>query len=226
MGALESGRFVLGRRPATAARGRGRHARAPISLVEVHTVDDGGLTPVRVDAPGLASAIDQWALGQVEELDWSAQAQLAVRLQPGGSLSRLLPHLQDRLDRRPGLRLLLQVPEPRLAEAVSAQRAVLGELVGLRVGLGVSDWTGLLDVRALVRWQVGLVELSPRWERDVLDPDGAAAVAGLVAGLRTGLGPAALVVAEEPADTASCAALLACGVEWTAPGPTTMHESA
>jgi hypothetical protein len=226
MGALESGRFVLGRRPVSPGLGRGGRTRASHSQAEVHTIDDGRLTPVRVDAPGLASAIDQWALEQVGALDWGTQGQLAVRLQPGGSLSRLRPCLQELLDRRPGLRLQLQVPEPRLAEAVSAQRAVLGELVSLGVGLGVSEWTGLIDVRALVRWHVGLVELSPRWEQDVLDPDGAAAVAGLVAGLRAGLGPSALVVAEKPENAAACSALVACGVQWTAADQATLPESA
>jgi hypothetical protein len=228
LGALESGRFVLGHRPVRASSsvtpaGRGRGA---ITLAEVHTVDDGVLSPVRVDAPGLASAIDQWALRQVGELDWGTTARLAVRLQPTGSLSRLRPTLEELLERRPELRLLLQVPEPRLAEAVSAQRAVLGELVALGVGLGVSTWTGLIDVRALVRWRIGLVELSSRWEQDVLDPDGAAAVTGLVAGLRAGLGPAALMVADQPEDARSRAALAACGVQWTAPRHASLPESA
>lgn len=227
-GALESGRFVLGRRPVLASSsvpiaGRGRGGT---TLAEVHTVDDGVLSPVRIDAPGLAVAIDQWALRQVGELDRGTPATLVVRLQPGGSLSRLRPTLEELLERRPEVQVLLQVPEPRLAEAVSAQRAVLGELIALGVGLGVSDWTGLIDVRALVRWRVGLVELSPRWEQDVRDPADAAAVTGLVAGLRAGLGPAALVVADQPEDAQSHAALAACGVEWTAARDASLPESA
>jgi hypothetical protein len=215
-GALESGRFVLGHRPVRATPGVTLAGRGVGRLAEVLTVDDGVPTPVRVDAPGLAVAIDGWALRQVGELDDGTPDQFAVRLQPGGSLSRLRPAVEDLLARRPGLRLLLQVPEPRLGEAVSAQRAVLGELVALGVALGVSDWTGVIDVRALVRWRIGLVELSSHWEQDVLDPAGFAAVTAMAAGLRAGIGPTALLVADEPDDARARSALAACGVQWTA----------
>jgi hypothetical protein len=226
MGALESGRFVLGRRPVRATPGVSLAGRGLGTLAEVHTVDDGVRTPVRVDAPGLAVAIDEWALRQVGDLEQDPSAQVAVRLQPGGSLSRLRPAVEELLAVRPGLRLLLQVPEPRLAEAVSAQRAVLGELVDRGVMLGVSEWTGQLDVRTLVRWRIGLVGLSPVWERDVLDPEGAAAVTAMVAGLRAGIGPAALPVADEPDDARSRAALAACGVQWSARRDASLPASA
>jgi hypothetical protein len=226
MGALESGRFVLGHRPVRPAPGVSLAGREAGTLAEVHTVDDGVLTPVRVDAPGLALAIDEWALRQAGELDGGTTTQVAVRLQPGGSLSRLRPAVDQLLARRPDLRLLLQVPEPRLADSVSAQRAVLGELVGLGVRLGVSDWTGLLDVRALVRWRIGLVELSARWEEDVLELGGAAAVTATVAGLRAGIGPTALLVADRPEDARSRTALAGCGVQWTARRTVSLPASA
>jgi hypothetical protein len=111
--------------------------------------------------------------------------------------------------------LVLQVPESRLEEAVSAQRAVLRDFPLLGVGLGVSAWSGAIDVRTLVRWRIEVVQLAQACQQAVLEPHGRALVAGLVAGLRAGLGPAALVVAEEPLNSAVADALSDCGVRWS-----------
>jgi hypothetical protein len=83
------------------------------------------------------------------------------------------------------------------------------------VSLGVHAWSGAIDVRTLVRCQVEVVELSPACVQEVLRPDGSALVTGLVAGLRAGLGPDALVMADEPRDGEVRRALAACGVPWT-----------
>jgi hypothetical protein len=222
--ALESGRFVLGSRPVLPLTGTpspgGRRplpgAHSPTTLLEVSTVDEGRLTPVRVSAPGLAAALDSWALEQIGVLEVDTTS-LTVRLQPGGTLGATLgDDVASLLARRPGLELVLQVPEERLAEAVAADRAVLRRLASAGVGLGVSGWSGRIDVRTLVRRRVGLVELSPQTQQEVSRPDGAALVTGLVAGLTAGLGPHVHVVADDPQETTVTSRLISCGVEWAA----------
>lgn len=220
--ALDSGRFVLNSRPvlvpgsgpAAGLRCDVPGARVRGTLVEVSTVDAGVPSPVRVDAPGLAVALDRWAVARVVDVDADV---VVVRLQPGGALVSLREEITALQRSRPETRLVLGVPEGRLDEAVSAQRAALHELAGLGVGLGVLDWTGRVDVRTLVRWRVGIVELSPDWHRDVLLPEGAAMITGLVAGLRAGLGDAAVVLIDRPDDATVASALADCGVRWTAP---------
>jgi hypothetical protein len=216
--ALSSGRFVLRSRlvvPLGAAHGDA--ATVPAVLAEVCTVDDGVASPVRVDAPGLAVALDRWALGQVQRLGTSpATRRFVLRLQPSGPLTPLgeaaAALRADRDDRE----WVLQVPEQRLEAEATAQRALVRDLPGSGIGLAVADWTGLLDVRSLVRLQVELVELSPRWGQDVLLPEGTGALAGLVAGLRAGLGSHATVIAEQPTDPRVTRALVASGVQWAA----------
>jgi hypothetical protein len=236
--ALQSGRFQLGLRPVRAlAAGSGRpdatssqsassesassesaspESASPATLVEVGTLDEGALTAVRVSAPGLATALDGWALSAAAALDIGPEPRLVIRLQPGGPLTPALgEQVAVLLGHRPDLRLVLQVPEDRLADALAAERAVLGQLTLLGVRLGVHAWSGAIDVRTLVRCLVEVVELSPACVQEVLRPDGAALVTGLVAGLRAGLGPDALVMADEPRDGAVRQALAACGVPWT-----------
>jgi hypothetical protein len=94
------------------------------------------------------------------------------------------------------------------------------------VGLSVAGWTGRLDVRTLVHWQVAIVELSAEWHRDVLLPEGAAMLAGLVAGLRAGLGEAAFVVSDRPQDVTAASALADCGVRWAAPARSSVASAA
>ncbi len=227
--ALESGRFHLGLRPVRALAGPDPSTvglpgpspgpESPVTLVEVGTHDAGVLTPVQVTAPGLATALDRWALSAAAALDVH-DVRLVVRLQPGGPLT---PALGDEvavlLGRRPDLGLVVQVPEERLAEAIAAERAVLGQLPLLGVRLGVHAWSGAIDVRTLVRCQVQVVELSQACVHEVVRPEGAALVTGLVAGLRAGLGPDALVVADEPRSAAVREALVGCGVSWSVSPP-------
>ncbi|SDF22663.1 hypothetical protein SAMN05660485_02937 [Blastococcus fimeti] len=214
--ALSSGRFVLGAR--TLRRDGTASAQLPL-LLEVSTVDDDRLTPVRVSAAGLATALDEWALEQLVSLD-ETDAPVALRLQPGGLLTSALGDaVAALLDRRPGLRLVLSVPEGRLVEALAAQRSVLGRLSDAGVGLGVSDWSGQLDPAALVRAGVALVELSAAAQRDAARPDGAARVAGLIAGLHAGLGPAAVVVADDLGATARPTDPDPRTTVWAAPSP-------
>ncbi len=216
--ALASGRFVLRSRPVVSLGAAHEDpALTPAVLAEVCTVDDGVASPVRVDAPGLAVALDRWALGQVQRLETNpATRRFVLRLQPSGPLTPLgdaaAALREDRGDRE----WVLQVPERRLKAEAAAQRALVRDLPGSGVGLAVADWTGLLDVRSLVRLRVELVELSPRWGQDVLLPEGTAALAGLVAGLRAGLGSHATVIADQPTDFRATRALVASGVEWAA----------
>jgi hypothetical protein len=223
--ALDSGRFVLSCRPVQVPRtGPAAGSRpavvpgtpVPATLVEVGTVDAGVTSPVRVDSPGLAVELDRWALTQVASLDADEDV-VVLRLQPGGALVSLREEVAAVQRHRPGTRLVLGVPEARLDEAVSAQRAALSELPALGVALGVVDWTGRLDVRTLVHWRIGIVELSTEWHRDVLLPEGAAMISGLVAGLRAGLGDAALVLTDRPRDVPAAATLADCGVRWSVP---------
>jgi hypothetical protein len=227
--ALESGRFQLGLRPVRALAGSGprdaelpgtsRGAASPATLVEAGTLDEGALTPVRVSAPGLATALDRWALSAAADLD-VREGVLVVRLQPGGPLTPALGEdVAALLAGRPEFRLVVHVPEERLAEAIAAERAVLGQLPLLGVRLGVHAWSGGIDVRTLVRCQVHVVELSPACVQEVLRPEGAALVTGLVAGLRAGLGPDALVVANDPREDGVREALRRCGVTWVVSAP-------
>jgi len=212
--AVRSGRFVLDARVLRPLSGPAVGA-APATVVEVVTVDEDVRTPVEVTAPLLAAALDGWSLNAVDGL-LPATAHVVLRLQPGGLLTGDLGERAAALvARRPRTRLVLQVPESRLEEAVSAQRAALRDFPLLGVGLGVSAWSGAIDVRTLVRWRIEVVQLAQACQQAVLEPHGRALVAGLVAGLRAGLGPAALVVAEEPLSSAVADALSDCGVRWS-----------
>jgi hypothetical protein len=212
--AVRSGRFVLDARVLRPLSGRAP-GPAPAAVVEVVTVDEDVRTPVQVTAPLLAAALDGWSLDAVDG-PTPATARLVLRLQPGGLLTGTLGEQAAALvARRPETRFVLQVPEGRLEEAVSAQRAVLGEFPLLGVGLGVSAWSGAIDVRTLVRWRIEVVQLAQACQQATLEPHGRALVAGLVAGLQAGLGPAALVVAEEPLSSAVADALSDCGVRWS-----------
>lgn len=216
--ALASGRFVLGERPlqrlGTGAPDAGRPV-PPLTLLEVSTVDEGVLTPVRVDAPGLARALDRWLFQQVPALrpPGGPGARLVLRLQPGDDLTSSLREGAAVLDDR----FVVHVPEARLAEALSAQRAVLRELAASGVALGVAGWSGRIDVPTLVRSGIALVELAPSTQRAASGPEGAALVTGLVAGLRAGLGDGAVVVAEDSRDAETNSSLSACGVTWAIP---------
>lgn len=230
--ALSSGHFVLGQR--TVRRMSGGDApgngggslvdatdRLPV-LLEVCTIDNGNLSPVRVSAPGLAAAIDHWALERLAVLDLP-DAPVALRLQPAGRLTNALGDAANALvAQRPGLRLGLQVPEDRLEEAIAAQRTALRALRAGGVEVGVSDWTGRIDVPTLVRADVGLIELSASCQRAVAQLDGAALVAGLVAGLRAGLGARALIVAEDLGEELLTSVLNARGIVWATPSPALM----
>ncbi|MGY1667506.1 hypothetical protein [Geodermatophilus sp. SYSU D00696] len=230
--ALRSGRFVLGRRaiealapdPQPDAGGVDRPATVTPSktvLLEVGTVDEDVLSPVRVTAPGLAAALDQWVLRQARGLatDGSAST-LVIRLQPSSGLGPDLSEAAAELARARPEQVVLQVPEARLAEILVAERAVLHRLSESEVRLAVSAWSGRIEVPALVRWHIGLVELSPTTQQEVLRPEGAALVTALTAGLHAGLGPAALVVAEWSYDPQVRAALSSCGVLWATPPET------
>ncbi|MCW2699434.1 MAG: hypothetical protein JWQ45_969 [Blastococcus sp.] len=212
--AVRSGRFVMDARPLQPLAGEAP-GPSPATIVEVVTVDEEVRTPVQVSAPLLGAALDRWSVEAAHGIPPTA-ARVVLRLQPGGLLTGdLAERAADLASRRPDTRIVLQVPERRLEEAVSAERAVLGEFPLLGVGLGVSSWSGALDVRTLVRWRIEVVQLAQACQQAVLEPQGRAVVAGLVAGLEAGLGSAGLVVAEEPVNGAVADALRACGVRWS-----------
>jgi hypothetical protein len=193
-----------------------------MTLLQLSTSDDGRLSPVRVSAPNLAASLDRWALQQLALLPLPP-GPVALRLQPGGTLTNALADdVAALLARRPELALVLQVPEQRLEEAIAADRAVLGWLTAAGVGLGVSGWSGRIDVRALTRSGVGLVELAPACQQAVTEPDGTALLTGLVAGLRAGLGRQPFVVAGDPDEILPTSGLEACGIVWAALSPARM----
>jgi hypothetical protein len=209
--ALTSGRFVPGVRCITPLN-RPDVAARTLSVIETGTLDEGLLSPVRVGAPGLAVAIDLWLVHAVGELPPPGDgARRVLLLQPGGELG---PSLADGVAELSATedRTIIAVPEGRLRMALTAERAVLRQLARQDVSLAVTDWTGAIDVPTLVRGGIGLVLVATETQRSVTRPEGAALLAGLVAGLRAGLGEAATVLAVDPEAGSVTAALEACGI--------------